>query len=630
MSCLSEEETDLSESEVEEYSIQWCEKLTDGREKLEVSGEEYSCPFCPGKAQKYSLKDLYQHASGVSKSSQKTKMKDRGKHLGLVRYIDSDIDRKKPLAESSKKQAGDPIAGADLNEKFVYPWMGIVANIPSEKRDGRCVGDSGSKLRDDFTLKGFNPLKVQPLWNRMGFSGYAIVEFNKDWPGFCNAMAFEKSFEVKHHGKRDYYEACDRGTTLYGWVARADDYDSSRIIGEHLRKKADLKTIADVQAEEKQKTSMLVSNLANTIEVKNKHIKDIESKYNEAIQCISNLMSQKDEMHRLYNEEMQKTQEAARFQLEKIFSEHEKTAIRLETQKQELIEREKELENREAYNEREKLDLEKQRNAKATLEQKKADENLLKLAEEQKREKEKLHVQIIELEKKLDAKQALELEIERLRGAVQVMKHIRTGGDKEVDDKLVAIQVELKEKEEELQDLEMLSQALIVKERKSNDELQEARKELVNGLMETTSQTSIGVKRMGEMDDVPFKSAAKRMFRGKEIAARAAELCSEWEDHLRDPKWHPFKIMKTDDSKGHKEVIDAEDEKLKKLKNEFGNEVYDAVTTALMELNEYNPSGRYVIPELWNYNRKRRATLKEGVAYIVEQWKRLKWKARTH
>ena len=76
------------------------------------------------------------------------------------------------------------------------------------------------------------------------------------------------------------------------------------------------------------------------------------------------------------------------------------------------------------------------------------------------------------------------------------------------------------------------------------------------------------------------------------------------------------------------EVIDAEDEKLKKLKNEFGNEVYEAVTTALMELNEYNPSGRYVIPELWNYNQKRRATLKEGVAYIMEQWKCLKWKTK--
>ena len=89
-------------------------------------------------------------------------------------------------------------------------------------------------------------------------------------------------------------------------------------------------------------------------------------------------------------------------------------------------------------------------------------------------------MQIIELEKKLDAKQALELELERLRGAVQVMEHIRTGGDEEVDDKLVAIQVELEKREKELEDLEVRNQALIVKERKSNDELQESRKELIN------------------------------------------------------------------------------------------------------------------------------------------------------
>ena len=73
--------------------------------------------------------------------------------------------------------------------------------------------------------------------------------------------------------------------------------------------------------------------------------------------------------------------------------------------------------------------------------------------------------------------------------------------------------------------------------------------------MEKASRTSIGVKRMGEMDDVPFKNAAKRMFRRKEITVKAVELCSQWEDHLRDPNWHPFKIVKTDDSKGHKVKI---------------------------------------------------------------------------
>ena len=99
--------------------------------------------------------------------------------------------------------------------------------------------------------------------------------------------------------------------------------------------------------------------------------------------------------------------------------------------------------------------------------------------EQWQREKENLHKRIIELERKLDAKQALELEIDRMRGALQVMKHMRENRDMDMKIKMDEIQEELKEKEEELDDLEALNQALVVKERKSNDELQEARKELI-------------------------------------------------------------------------------------------------------------------------------------------------------
>ena len=67
-----------------------------------------------------------------------------------------------------------------------------------------------------------------------------------------------------------------------------------------------------------------------------------------------------------------------------------------------------------------------------------------------------------------------------MKGALQVMQHMEGDEDTEMKRKMEAIQEELKDKEEELDGLEELNQALIVKERKSNDELQGARKELIN------------------------------------------------------------------------------------------------------------------------------------------------------
>lgn len=71
-------------------------------------------------------------------------------------------------------------------------------------------------------------------------------------------------------------------------------------------------------------------------------------------------------------------------------------------------------------------------------------------------------------------------------------------------------------------------------------------------------------------------------------------------------------------------IIDDEDEKLNVLKNELGDEAYKAVTNALLELNEYNPSGRYTIRELWNAKEGRKASLKEGIKYLLTQWKNKK------
>ncbi|KAK3020254.1 hypothetical protein RJ639_045578, partial [Escallonia herrerae] len=590
----SSEGSDISDSELEEYIEKYYERLKNSVMKVKVSDERFKFPFCPGKKkQTYLYKDLLQHASGVGKSTGSRSTKEKGRHL------DTEAD-----------------------ESFVWPWMGIVANIHVQWKDGRYIGESGSRIRDDLTKKGFNPLRVHPLWNYRGHSGYAIVEFSRDWPGFYNAMRFEKSFEAGHRGKRDYYEA-EHVDDLYGWVARDEDYNSHDIIGEHLRKAGDLKTIPAIEAEDKLKATKLVSNLTNVIEVKNMRLREIEVKYNETNMCLTNMMSEKDEMIREYNEEIRKMQQNARGHMENIFKEHERITLQLERQNRELQQQEKELEMWEAHNENERrnLYLEKKMNEKATLEQKKADENVVRLADDQKREKELLHKRIIELEKKLDAKQALELEIELMRGALQVMKHMGDDGDTKVQKQIEDIRRDLLDKEEELEGLEALNQALVIKERKTNDELQDARKELINGLDDQSNRAFISIKRMGEIDVKPFRLACKRKCPDNEADTAAMELCSLWEEHLKDPSWHPFKVVPLEGSNDHKEIINEDDEKLKELKNEFGDEVYTAVTTALREINKYNPSGRYVTKELWNFKEGRKATLSEGVASILKQWR---------
>ncbi|MCD9561117.1 hypothetical protein HAX54_020079 [Datura stramonium] len=214
------------------------------------------------------------------------------------------------------------------------------------------------------------------------------------------------------------------------------------------------------------------------------------------------------------------------------------------------------------------------------------------------------------------------MEIAELKGKLEVMKHLGGDDDAAVQNKIKEMNEELIGKMEEMEDLESLNQTLLAKERQSNDELQNARRTLITGLNEILSsgRSHIGIKRMGEIDAKAFQNACKQRFPNEEAEIKALELCSLWQEKIKDSDWHPFKTFMVDESNAEK-VIDEDDEALKKLKEEWGDEIYNAVIEALKEIEECNPSGRYVIAELWNFKEQRKATLKEAISFIFKQLK---------
>ncbi|KAH7656478.1 Cytochrome P450 protein [Dioscorea alata] len=634
MGDSSDESLDISDSEVGEYEEKFYLKLKKGDVRVKHADNAYRCPFCAGKKkQDYHYKDLLQHATGIGNSHRGGKVK--ANHLALARFLKNDLPDTGGPSQKPLSIGQQPVPKPKNEEKFVWPWAGILANVPIEKQmDGRYVGESGNRIKD--RLSRFNPLKVIPIWGYHGHSGYAIVEFSKDWSGFNDAMAFEKHFESDHCGKKDF----DRRrrhhrqqSYLYGWVARAEDYHSREPFGNHLRKNGDLKTVSEITDEEQRKTGKLVKNLANVIEAKNKHLLDLECKFTQTTMSLEKMIEDHDKLQHQHNKEIEKLQREASEHSRKVILENGKLMSELETKRKQLHTRSRQLDKLVAQTdaERKKLDDERQKNAminsslqKATDEQKMADENVLKLLEEQKRERMINNEKILQLERQLDAKQKLELQIEQLKGNLQVLQHM-ANEDIDSKQKIDDMKGDLESKMEELDYIQTLNQDLIIKERMSNDELQEARKELIMGLKGALGgRPSIGIKRMGELDEKPFREACKQKFPQDEPDVKAAILCSEWQEKLKNPDWHPFKVIITDGKE--KEVLEEEDQNLQSLKSELGDDVYQTVIKALLEINEYNPSGRYVVPELWNFKEGRKATMKEVVQFILRNYKNNKRK----
>lgn len=652
-----DEDDSDAESDYEEKSFGL---LKSGKHRVRNPDGTFRCPFCPGKKkQGYKIKDLLQHADGIGVSSKHRRHgRERANHRAFARFVRTDPDFAEDLVGITGIQGAITATPADKNgsangdgkalgngdtagsssvaakvglpqevERFAWPWACVLA---------AGAGFNPEEFADRVAM--FSLVEVVPLFvDEMEVTEtFAIVRFTNDWSGFNDALTLENHFGVNKLGKKEF-ETRDSGlgsvvgdggegeVKVYGWVARAEDYDATSVVGRFLRKHTVLKTIDEVSKTELEKSGEMVAILASQIEEKNRYLQDLETKKNATELSISRLEEDNRKLHEAYNEEMRNLHRRARENALRIFQENENLRIDLENKRRELNLRAKELEKMSAENanDRKTLDDEKQKakydNSElelASIEQQRADADVLKLLADQEREKEDVLARMLQLEKELHEKQQLELEVERLNGTLQVMKHLEgddDGGD--IHEKMEKLSVRFEHEKKRLEDL---SGDLVRKERESNDELQEARKELIKGLEEELDgQTAIGIKRMGELNEKPFLNACKRKYGKGEYQIKAAELVTNWQEELKKPSWHPFKMVEVNGE--NKEILVDDDAKLKHLWIEYGDDVCNAVKTALMEINEYNPSGRYVVPELWNFRKGRKATMKEVLKYLFSQ-----------
>ncbi|KAK7305734.1 hypothetical protein VNO77_43644 [Canavalia gladiata] len=209
-------------------------------------------------------------------------------------------------------------------------------------------------------------------------------------------------------------------------------------------------------------------------------------------------------------------------------------------------------------------------------------------------------------------------EIEKLKSESGDQSHIASGGN--LSTQISTFRNQLKDKMEYLELVENLYSSLIVKEHQYRQELLDAREESVHSLQNMFgSRSQLGIKRMGELDPKPFQDFCLQKYSCEQWQEISAKLCSSWEENLKDPTWHPFKKVEVNGIL--QEILDENDEKLKGLRSECGEVVYKVVTNALMEIEEYNSSGRYVVAEIWNWKEGRKATLKEIIQYLVRQLK---------
>ncbi|KAM3401003.1 hypothetical protein ACQJBY_005675 [Aegilops geniculata] len=612
--------TSDGDSELEAYGSDTYALLLSGDIKVMHDGSSYKCPFCSVGNGDYNIHELLQHALNVG-AAHDQEAKQKVDHRALAKHLkDEPAKSHSPLLRPIIMDPQPPQHKRD--ELFVWPWMGIIVNMPSEY-----VGKSANRLKEHFSC--FHPVKAHHVYSKGFPTGNAIVEFGKDFGGFRNARIFENQFEKNGYGKMGWQEKERRGSEPFGWIARADDYNAPGAIGDFLKKNGDLKTVDGVENEEKNKNEKLVASLSSKVIEKNMHLEALECEYQERTVSLQRMMEQREHQLQSYSQELQKMRQCSVEHTQKIVDENKKLRFDLQSMMHELDARSKELDELAAQTDcdRRKLELEKQRNATksnhlmlAEMEYQKANENVRKLLEQQQKEKETALNNAKKLEEQFHVKHNLQLEIKHLTGKLEVIKLTPGNETSETGKRIAELTEELQDKIDEMEYTENYNQGLILQEKKASVELQEARKFVLDALQDLGGQTSdkahIGIRMMGELDSKAFLNVCRKYFPNDDAEVESVKVCSKWQNEIKNPEWRPFNGKEL-------EVINEDDMKLKELKEVYGEEAYAAVVTALMELNGSGSgsSSRVPFPELWNQREGRKAKSKEAVQHAIKLFK---------
>jgi hypothetical protein len=65
----------------------------------------------------------------------------------------------------------------------------------------------------------------------------------------------------------------------------------------------------------------------------------------------------------------------------------------------------------------------------------------------------------------------------------------------------------------------------------------------------TFKHAYIRIKMMGQLNEKAFEDACRWKYADDEYKFRAAGLISVWQDEVRNPSWHPFRIVEDADGK---------------------------------------------------------------------------------